>query len=408
MLFHTCLNFTIYKVGNSVMLCVNRVPIFFFQKSTKQKQLRSKQGTFSSTKITTTKNNNHLYPHRLYLLFPSFPIKQKKKKEQHYNTTRTFSTMDKDVIVKGRRKDSIEQFIGSPQLLLEHGLSQLRYMILVEGLSIPEGYDQCPYRTYVWCILSRVPPFSTENYLQLLAKSQEMLPESLSTKIKNDTFRTLMNDKKFHLKVDEESLIRILSCIGITTKVGYVQGLNVLLAPIAYVCYKSEPQAFAILRNLITTHIPLYITPNMEGVHTGLHLVDTVLKIIDPILSDYLDSKFLKAEIYALPSILTLCACTPPLKSVLKLWDFLFAYGTHMNVLFVVAQLIINRSTILESDQPMKILRTWPNLEESEIIKLSLSFIPELPKTLYDLIARHGYDKRVPGELARFLATNKM
>lgn len=103
--------------------------------------------------------------------------------------------MDKDVIVKGRRKDSIEQFIGSPQLLLEHGLSQLRYMILVEGLSIPEGYDQCPYRTYVWCILSRVPPFSTENYLQLLAKSQEMLPESLSTKIKNDTFRTLMNDK---------------------------------------------------------------------------------------------------------------------------------------------------------------------------------------------------------------------
>ena len=94
-------------------------------------------------------------------------------------------------------------------------------------------------------------------------------------------------------------MIRILSCIGITTEVGYVQGLNVLLAPIAYVCHKSEPQAFAILHNLITKQIPLYITPNMEGVHTGLQLVDAVLKIIDPVLSDYLDSKFLKAKIYA-------------------------------------------------------------------------------------------------------------
>lgn len=311
--------------------------------------------------------------------------------------------MEQELLLKGRKKDSIEQFISGSQLFLENGLSQLRYMVLVEGLSTPEGYDQCPYRSYVWSILCRVPAFPTEQYLQLLETSSQTLPDELLIKIKNDTFRTLMNDKKFHLKVNEESLIRILSCIGITTEVGYVQGLNVLLAPIAYVCHKSEPQAFAILHNLITKQIPLYITPNMEGVHTGLQLVDAVLKIIDPVLSDYLDSKFLKAKIYAFPSILTLCACTPPLKSVLKLWDFLFAYGTHINVLFVVAQLIICRSSILESEQPMKILRTWPNLEENEIIKLSLSFIPELPEKLYDLIARHGYDRKVPKELARFL-----
>ena len=85
-------------------------------------------------------------------------------------------------------------------------------------------------------------------------------------------------------------MIRILSCIGITTEVGYVQGLNVLLAPIAYVCHKVN------LRHLQSCtfdnkQIPLYI-PNMEGVHTGLQLVDAVLKIIDPVLSDYLDSKF--------------------------------------------------------------------------------------------------------------------
>jgi cell cycle arrest protein BUB2 len=306
---------------------------------------------------------------------------------------------------KGRKKDSIEQFISSPQLFLENGLSQLRYMVLIEGLSTPPGYEQCPYRSYVWSILCRVPTFPTDRYLKLIEQAPNTLGVDIYNKIKNDTFRTLMNDKAFHLKVSEESLIRILSGIAITTanKVGYVQGLNVLLAPIAYTCHKSEPQAYSLLHNLISKHIPLYITPNLDGVHTGLSLVDVVLKIIDPILSEYLDSKFLKAEIYAFPSVLTLCACTPPLKSVLKLWDFLFAYGTHMNILFVVAQLIINRSQLLNSSQPMKILRNFPQLEDSEIIKLSLSFIPELPKELYDLISRHGYDKDVPGELKAFL-----
>lgn len=311
---------------------------------------------------------------------------------------------------RGRKKDSIEQFIGTPQLFIENSLSQLRYMILIEGLSIPPGYDQCPYRSYVWSILCKTPVFTTNQYCKIISQIPDRLTTELYQKIKNDTFRTLMNDKDFHLKVSEESLIRILSALAISTnnKVGYVQGLNVLLAPIAYTCYKTEPQAFAILHNLITNQIPLYITPSLSGVHTGLSLVDIVLKIIDPVLSDYLDSKFLKAEIYAFPSVLTLSACTPPLSSILKLWDFLFAYGTHMNILFIVAQLIINRSILLKSPQPMKILRNFPHLEETEIIKLSLSFIPELPKTLYDLISRHGFDPNVPNELKTFLLQHKI
>lgn len=309
----------------------------------------------------------------------------------------------------GRKKDSIEQFIGSQQLFLENGLSQLRYMILIEGLSVPPGYDQCPYRSYVWSILCRSAPLSVQQYTRLLSSVANELPKPIYDKIKNDTFRTLKNDSNFHLKVSEDSLVRILSLAALTTgndnsNPGYVQGMNVILAPIAYCCYKSEPQAYTIFHSLITNQIPLYITPNLDGVHVGLLLVDEVLSRIDPVLSLYLNSMFLKAEIYAFPSVLTLCACTPPLKSVLKLWDFLFAYGTHMNILFIVAQLIIHRSTLLNSEQPMKFLRNFPKLEENEIIKLSLSFIPELPKPLYSLIVRHGYDPRVPNELKAFLS----
>lgn len=309
--------------------------------------------------------------------------------------------------VKGRKKDTIEQFIELPQIIVENSLSKLRYMILIEGLSIPEGYELCPYRSYVWSILCKVPVYPVHKYAKLVAQVQRKLSPELYQKIKNDTFRTLMNDRAFHAKVSEETLMRILAAVAISTtqnKVGYVQGMNVLLAPIAYTCYKSEPQAFAILHHLVTVQIPLYITPNLDGVHTALSLVDIVLHIIDPILSDYLDSKFLKAEIYAFPSVLTLCACTPPLKALVKLWDFLFAYGIHMNILFVVAQLIINRSTLLKSPQPMKVLRSFPNLDENNIIKLSLSFIPELPKQLFDLICRHGYDPSVPSHIKEFLS----
>lgn len=312
--------------------------------------------------------------------------------------------------LKGRKKDTIEQFIGSPQVFVDNSLSQLRYMILIEGLSIPKGYDQCPYRQYVWSILCRVPPFLTDLYIELLKGVENNLQHDIYQKIKNDTFRTLMNDTQFHLKVLEAALVRILSAIAISTgnDPGYVQGMNVLLAPIAYTSYKSEPQAFAILHHLVTQQIPLYITPNLDGVHTGLSLVEIILKIMDPVLHEYLDSKFLKAEIYAFPSVLTLCACTPPLRSVLKLWDFLFAYGTHMNILFVVAQLVANRTALLQSSQPMKILRNFPPLEENEIIKLSLSFIPELPKELYSLLTRHGYDSNVPNELKKFLLENNL
>lgn len=48
-------------------------------------------------------------------------------------------------------------------------------------------------------------------------------------------------------------------------------------------------------------------------------------------------------------AVLTLCACTPPLEEVLKLWDFLLAYGVHLNVLCVIAQLILMREDVIEA-----------------------------------------------------------
>jgi cell cycle arrest protein BUB2 len=128
----------------------------------------------------------------------------------------------------------------------------------------------------------------------------------------------------------------------------YVQGMNVLAAPFLYAA-RSEAEAFIAFHQLLTQELPGYIRGAMDGVHKGLALVDKVLAIVDPKLSLYLLSKNLSAEIYAFPSVLTLCACTPPLPEVLRLWDFLFAYGPHLNILCIVAQLVMIRTKIMDS-----------------------------------------------------------
>ena len=258
---------------------------------------------------------------------------------------------------------------------------------------------QSHLRIYIWLILLNAPPISTDAYLSLIHRG----PSPAYSKIRNDTFRTLATDPLFKRRVSEASLIRLLNAIAwkmhdvktvltsndsvrITnsaTELGspellhaspaekhaqgestatmtdgseaggpessvYVQGMNVLCAPFLYAA-RSEAEAFIAFHRFITRECPGYVRGAMDGVHKGVALVDKCLAIVDPKLSDYLHSKGMHAEIYAFSSVLTLCACTPPLPEVLQLWDFLFAYGAHLNVLCIVAQLTIMRETILAS-----------------------------------------------------------
>ena len=133
-------------------------------------------------------------------------------------------------------------------------------------------------------------------------------------------------------------------------QVGYVQGMNVLAAPFLYAA-RSESEAFVAFDRFIARECPAYVRGSMEGVHQGLALVNQILDIVDPKLSSHLLSKGLKAEIYAFPSVLTMCACTPPLPELLALWDFLLAWGPQLNLVCIVAQLSIMRDRLLASSR---------------------------------------------------------
>ncbi|KAI0094002.1 TBC-domain-containing protein [Irpex rosettiformis] len=276
---------------------------------------------------------------------------------------------------------------------VEESIKKLRRLILVDG--IPSKANPS-LRPRIWKILLRVHDISAETFLEYVGRG----PCEVKEKIRNDTFRTLATDTGFKERVREDMLVRLLDAfvwrnhdrqeshqLGFT----YVQGMNVLAAPFLYTM-PSELEAFFCFAKFIEESCPLYVQPTLEGVHRGLKLLDRCLKIVDPEMYGYLRSKNLSAELYAFPSILTLCACTPPLDEVLQLWDFLLAFGVHLNVLCVIAQLLLMREAVMESSSPMRVLRTFPPLQARDVIGITVTLVRDLPADLYDELVRHPYE----------------
>lgn len=285
---------------------------------------------------------------------------------------------------------SIEALLSKPPSgNLMDALKELRSLILSEG--IPTDADgHSPLRIYVWCILLGVPPMRSNEYLALVRRGAS----AAYSKIRNDTFRTLATDPLFRRRVSEASLIRLLNAFAHSLKdtgvdAQYVQGMNVIAAPFLYAA-KSETEAFALFSFFIKKECPSYVKPTMEGVHRGLKLVDQCLETVDRELYLFLKEKYLSAELYAFPSVLTLSACTPPLPEVLILWDFLLAYGPHLNILCVVAQLLLMRKELLAAQSPMKLLRTFPPLQSKKIIQIAVRLVKEIPQNLFDQLVTHA------------------
>jgi cell cycle arrest protein BUB2 len=278
-------------------------------------------------------------------------------------------------------------------------ISLLRSSILSSGVTATkEGLSD--YRIYLWLALLNIGPFSTDQYLAFIHRGQSPAYD----KIHQDVFRTLATDALFQRRVTNASLTRVLNATAwrihdeqnstnprpAINQTLYVQGVNVLSAPLLYAS-RSESQAYSLLTCLLTTYIPTYISPTMSGVHAGLELIDRILLDREPNLAAFLQEKHkLPAKIYAFPSVLTLCACTPPLPEVLKLWDFLFAFGVHLNIICVVAQLVLMKQKLYDSPSPGKLLRSFPQLDAGKIIQMTLGIAKDMDERLYAEVVRHG------------------
>ncbi|GLD96453.1 hypothetical protein PINS_up005136 [Pythium insidiosum] len=222
--------------------------------------------------------------------------------------------------------------------------------------------------------------------------------------IRNDTFRTFRGDAKFAQRVPEHKLVRLLNAFfnelhedateeeertGAFEYIRYVQGINVLCAPLLYVM--PEAEAYFTFRHLILKHCPQYMAPRLGGVESGCILVDRCLEVIDPELYQHLSSRGITARIYALPLIISLFACVPPLQELLRVWDVLFAVGIHFVVVLAVAHTVLLRDQLLRKDMDlMKILssRFAPPLQSDQVVSVALQLLHRLPDTLLSEISR--------------------
>ncbi|KAJ1929357.1 CDC16 protein [Tieghemiomyces parasiticus] len=236
-------------------------------------------------------------------------------------------------------------------------------------------------RSVLWKLTLAVESVSAADYIRWV----EMGPSSLAVKIKHDTPRTLATDEDFLGRVEEDQLCRVLNAFVWKSEeqthgtaqfqFAYVPGMNVLAAPFLYIM--DELDAFYALNTLLHRHCPTYVQPTLIGVHAGLTLLDMCLKYLDYPLYLALRGKGLRAELYAFPAVLTLSAGTPPLQQVIRLWDFYFAYGVHLNVVCIVAQLIGIRDTLMSS---------------ASLVRKTTKLVSHLPKNLFDSLVYHTYD----------------
>ena len=244
---------------------------------------------------------------------------------------------------------STDKMMELRKLVLRQGLTSAAQQPVVEfgGLTL---------RAVVWKLLLGSLYMDADQYISLVKAG----PTDLDAKIRDDTFRTYRGDADFWNTVSESTLARVLNayvrkCSHAKNTVDntYVQGMNVILAPLLYVM-PSELDAFTAFDTLITRHSPQYSAAGLDGQHHGCALVDRLLLILDPELHQHIHGHIRDTEIFAFQFIATLLACMRPLPEVLIVWDAILAFGTHFNVILFCVHLVLHRDDLLAADTAYK------------------------------------------------------
>lgn len=285
----------------------------------------------------------------------------------------------------------LERFINDKQstIILSNALKQLRYSLLTNKSAISHEL-----RVEIWCILLQIDLNGiTTNYINgLNAIKEGNVYLDWYKKIDQDISRTFINTALSKNPKKQKQLKRILYLFAYNNDF-YIQGMNVIIAPILTMS-DMDPVAYAIFDKLMVKLSNYYNKSlSLDRIHRGCKLVEIVLSKIDPKLYKKFNKLSYPLHLLVVPSIMTLSGNVEPVSEVLKLWDFIIAYGLHLNVLFIVAQLVIVRDTILsiESEEELfNYLRKMPKLDDGmRVVKLGIGFIDRLGRDLLQELIDH-------------------
>eukprot|EP00727_Mastigamoeba_balamuthi_P013777 m51a1_g9021 hypothetical protein (347) ;mRNA; f:182611-184002 len=285
-------------------------------------------------------------------------------------------------------------------------IARLRHLILSRGLppQTPEELRcvdyRCSLRGLVWKIFLGVKTVDAERYTKLVARG----PSAQAEKIDFDVSRTFQHDDVYHDTVHDAKLTRVLNAFVHTCNVdsaaredpgapgGYLQGVNVVAGALLLVL--PEVDAFEALLAITKVLAPTYFRSDLKGVHTGVDLLRVVIQTVDPELFAHLKKHRFMPQTLMHP-VLSLCTATPPLAEVLRLWDFLLAFGLHSSVVCAAAQVVIIRDKLFGSPCPGNLFRQLPDLDSARVIKLACYFVQRLPDDVWGLVVRHTWDPAV-------------
>jgi len=272
--------------------------------------------------------------------------------------------------------------------------------------------------------LLKIEKLDAQYYISLVSKGPL---EKEYQAIRKDTKRTFRYDSNILRRFDEAKLSRVLNALLRSfqelqkpedkDKKLYMQGMNFLCATFLYVM--PELDAFYCARELILNHCPLYY--NLTNISSSksspkgknedkangdshendrwamgpaVYLLERCLESVDPILQNHIvKSRQSGAWLYT-QYVMALNTSIPPgrrtLEEAVKLWDFLMAFGVHLNIIFTAARITLLRDDILKTPNPnIHDLMNRVPLDAEAIIQVSVQMVRQIPRTLFEKIVRH-------------------
>ncbi|OBA24922.1 hypothetical protein HANVADRAFT_54225 [Hanseniaspora valbyensis NRRL Y-1626] len=295
------------------------------------------------------------------------------------------------MLQKDSTSNNVELFVNDKQstIILSNALKQLRYSLLTN-----KSHISSKLRIELWCILLQIDlnGITTDYINGVTTMKEENIYLDWYKKIDQDISRTFINTSLSKNPTKQKQLKRILYLFAYNNNF-YIQGMNVILAPILTMT-DIEPIAYAIFdKSMLKLNNYYNESLSLDRIHNGCKLVETVLSKIDPKLYKKFNKLSYPLHLLVVPSIMTLSGNAEPVTEVLKMWDFIIAYGVHLNVLFIVAQLVIVRDTILKinsEEELFNYLRKMPKLDDGmRVVKLGIGFIDRLGRDFLQELIDH-------------------
>ncbi|KAI8142437.1 rab-GTPase-TBC domain-containing protein, partial [Fennellomyces sp. T-0311] len=234
---------------------------------------------------------------------------------------------------------------------------------------------------------------------------------------------TDLNAQDYHWEVIERILFIYAK---LNPGVGYVQGMNELLAPIYYVFAKDEhPEAqayaeadaffvFTILMSDVRDHFVRSLDQDAStGINATMQRMSMRLAWVDKPLWRDLKRKDIKEQYYAFRWITVLCSQEWDLPSVIRLWDSILADRGNQEGMaenrfeflldFSVAMVLCIRQEILRGDfaENVRLLQNYP-IDDIQIVLATANSVREmrLNAIANGLSVPGAYDKRNSGLFA--------